>query len=120
VFSVATELLCPIYFRSRPFPVLTFIFGNCGAKFWKIFRHEFETRSSPDSLGATLRAFAFYLGNPSSSIETRSFPSSLAATLAASPSMSLIPSAPFTNGHELLQREETTDDVDARKMTKSK
>ena len=59
----------------------------------------------PTRSALPLRAFAFYLGNPSSSIETRSFPSSLAATLAALPSMSLIPSAPFTNGHQLLQRE---------------
>jgi hypothetical protein len=33
--------------------------------------------------------------------ETRSLPCSLAATLAVLPSISLIPSARFTNGHEL-------------------
>ena len=43
MFSAATDLLLfPIYARSRPFLVLTSIFGNCGAKFWKIFRHEFH------------------------------------------------------------------------------
>ena len=34
-----------------------------------------ETRSAPTLLGATHRAFTFYLGNPISSIETRSLPS---------------------------------------------
>jgi len=38
-----------------------------------------ETRSAPTLLGATRRAFTFYLGNPISSIETRSAPGSLAA-----------------------------------------
>ena len=38
-----------------------------------------ETRSAPTLLGATHRAFTFYLGNPISSIETRSAPGSLAA-----------------------------------------
>ena len=38
-----------------------------------------ETCSLARSLGATHRAFIFYLGNPISSIETRSLPSSLAA-----------------------------------------
>jgi len=38
-----------------------------------------ETRLAPALLGATHRAFTFYLGNPISSIETRSLPSSLAA-----------------------------------------
>ena len=38
-----------------------------------------ETRSAPALLGATHRAFTFYLGNPISSIETCSLPSSLAA-----------------------------------------
>ncbi len=33
-----------------------------------------ETRSAPTLLGATHRAFTFYLGNPISSIETRSAP----------------------------------------------
>src|SRR5882757_5361089 len=33
-----------------------------------------ETRSAPALLGATHRAFTFYLGNPISSIETRSAP----------------------------------------------
>src|SRR6266508_4360291 len=77
-----------------------------------------ETLSAPAFLGATHRAFAFYLGNPISSIETRSAPAfarcyprsftfylgnpfprlklvrlppSLAATLAALPSISEIP-----------------------------
>jgi hypothetical protein len=36
--------------------------------------HGFETHSSPDSLGATRRAFTLYLGNPVSSIETHSSP----------------------------------------------
>jgi hypothetical protein len=39
-----------------------------------------ETRSAPTLLGATHRAFAFYLGNPLSSIETRSAPTLLGAT----------------------------------------
>src|SRR5262245_2903915 len=52
-FPAATDLLCPIYFRLRPFLVLTFIlFGNCGAKFWKIFRHEFH-ESTLITLGLT-------------------------------------------------------------------
>jgi hypothetical protein len=64
----------------------------------------FETRSSPESLGATHRAFAFYLGNPISSIpgflisfslKLRRCPSFVAATLAALPSMSLLPVTPF-------------------------
>jgi len=41
---------------------------------------QIETRSAPALLGATHRAFTFYLADPISSIETRLFPNSLAAT----------------------------------------
>ena len=50
-----------------------------------------ETRSAPALLGATHRAFTFYLGNPISSIETRSAPALTHCYLAALPSISEIP-----------------------------
>ena len=124
--------------------------ANCGNyKYWTSandLRHEFETRSLPCSLAATLAALPSISLIPSArftnshegtlqgdfsqivivrlvkiraigvwplelqqlrfeidlrhEFETRSLPCSLAATLAALPSISLIPSARFTNSHE--------------------
>jgi hypothetical protein len=43
-----------------------------------------------------LARFTFYVADPISSIETRSLPTLARCYLAALPSMSLIPSAPFS------------------------
>jgi len=48
------------------------------------------------SLAATRHGFTFYVADPVSSIETRSLPALARCYLAVLPSMSLIPSAPFT------------------------
>jgi hypothetical protein len=63
---------------------------------YDFLNREFETRSLSGSLAAARRGFTFYVADPLISIETRSLRGSLAAAVAASPSMSLIPSAPFT------------------------
>ena len=54
-----------------------------------------ETRSAPALLGATHRAFTFYLGNPISSIETRSAPALARSPRRPLPSMSPLPVAPL-------------------------
>ena len=55
------------------------------------FNHGFETRSAPASLAATPRSFAFYLGNPISSIETHSLPALARSPQRPFPSVSLFP-----------------------------